>query len=371
MASHTITAMFNSRADADRAAASVRQNTALTGATVRVLPEGDGETTTTTTSAHEDTGFLASLRNFFMPEEDRYGYAEGMRRGSYMVAVDTDEAHATQVMDLLEQAGAVDLDEQEAHWRQEGWRGYEPSSSATAGSSATTGSSTTTGAFSETPAAFGTTGTGMGTGGTAATTGTGTGISGTPVTTGSTATTTGETDIPPMPANVGRTGATGTTATGTGATGTGTARAGTTGVGTEERIPLAEETLRVGKRQVVEGRVRIRSYVVETPVEETVHLRDERVEVERRPVDRPISGEADPFRERELEATETREEAVVSKDARIREELVMRRSAEERDETIKDTVRRTEVREDRGDDTDVTRDPGTTSGTTPGTTRTP
>src|SRR3954451_18810015 len=158
MASHTITAMFSTRSDAERAATSIRQNTALTDTTVRVLPEEDGETTAVTGDHRQhDTGFLASLRNFFMPEEDRYGYAEGMRRGGYMVAVDTDEAHATQVMDLLEQAGAVDLDEQEAHWRQEGWRGYEPSSSATAGSSATTGSSTTTGAFSETPAAFGTT----------------------------------------------------------------------------------------------------------------------------------------------------------------------------------------------------------------------
>jgi len=99
-----------------------------------------------------------------------------------------------------------------------------------------------------------------------------------------------------------------------------------------------------------EGRVRIRSYVVETPVSEIVQIRYERVDVERRPVDRPrTSADADPFREREIEATETCEEVVVSKDARVREELVMHKSVHDRDETVSDTVRRTEVRQDDGD----------------------
>jgi uncharacterized protein (TIGR02271 family) len=128
-------------------------------------------------------------------------------------------------------------------------------------------------------------------------------------------------------------------------------RSGTGATSTEERIPLAEEHLRVGKRVAQQGRVRVRSYVVETPVTETVRLRDERVSVERRPVDRPLSAnEADPFREREIEATETREEPVVSKDTRVREELVMHKSVEERDETVRDTVRRTEVKEEGGED---------------------
>ena len=57
-----------------------------------------------------------------------------------------------------------------------------------------------------------------------------------------------------------------------------------------EAIPIVEEQLRVGKRQVAGGRVRVRSYVVETPVQEQVTLRDETVRVERRPVDRPAHG---------------------------------------------------------------------------------
>jgi stress response protein YsnF len=111
----------------------------------------------------------------------------------------------------------------------------------------------------------------------------------------------------------------------------------------EERIPLAEEQIVVGKREVSRGRVRVRSYVVETPVEERVTLHQERVDIEHRPVDRPIEPGEEAFRERVIEATETSEEAVVSKEAQVREEVVVRKEAEERTETVHDTVRRTEV----------------------------
>ena len=113
--------------------------------------------------------------------------------------------------------------------------------------------------------------------------------------------------------------------------------------GAEERIPLAEEQIVVGKREVGRGYVRVRSYVVETPVEERVTLHQERVDIERRPDDRPIEPGEEAFRERVIEAAETSEEAVVSKEARVREEVVVRKEAEERTETVHDTVRRTEV----------------------------
>jgi uncharacterized protein (TIGR02271 family) len=118
----------------------------------------------------------------------------------------------------------------------------------------------------------------------------------------------------------------------------------------EERIPLAEERLVVGKREVGHGRVRIRSYVVETPVEEQVTLHQEHVDIQHRPVDRPVGPGDDAFRERVIEATETAEEAVVSKEARVREEVVVRKEAEERTETVRDTVRRTvvEIDDDKG-----------------------
>jgi len=110
----------------------------------------------------------------------------------------------------------------------------------------------------------------------------------------------------------------------------------------EEAIPIVEENLRVGKRQVEGGHVRIRSYVVETPVQEQVNLRQERVQVERRPVDRAAQVNED-FRDRTIEASERSEEAVVSKEARVKEEVVVNKDVRERTETVEDTVRRTEV----------------------------
>jgi uncharacterized protein (TIGR02271 family) len=324
MTTHTVTAMYSTRQEAEKAAAAIQQDTAIGATNVRVLPEHDAGTTTGTThTASDESSFLGSLRAFFMPEEDRYGYAEGMRRGSYMVAVDTDDTHADHVMNVLEDHGAIDMDAEESRWRSEGWRGYEPSSTATAGSGTTTGGT-------HMPAASNTALSGADVLGTGST---GTAAHGTAGTTGSTfgAETTAPGGVAGTAGTAGLTGTTGTT-------------------GTSETIPLAEETLRVGKRQISTGRVRVRTYVVETPVNETVRLREEHVEVERRPVDRPATASEDLFREREVEATTSREEAVVSKDARIREELVLHKSAEERDETIRDTVRRTEVREDRGDE---------------------
>lgn len=129
----------------------------------------------------------------------------------------------------------------------------------------------------------------------------------------------------------------------------------TTGAGqtvAEERIPLVEEELRVGKREVERGGARVRSYVRETPVHEQVSLRDEHVSVERRPVDERIDPSelqsGDFLRDREIDMTETHEEAVVGKEARVTEEVVVRKTADERVEQVDDTVRRTEVDVEEG-----------------------
>ena len=114
----------------------------------------------------------------------------------------------------------------------------------------------------------------------------------------------------------------------------------------EERIPVVEEELRVGKRQVERGGARVRSYVEERPVSESVNLRQEHVNVERRPVDQPISASelgADPFQERNIEMRETSEEAVIGKEARVKEELVIQKTADQRTEQVEDTVRSTKV----------------------------
>jgi hypothetical protein len=57
--------------------------------------------------------------------------------------------------------------------------------------------------------------------------------------------------------------------------------------GAEEVVPVVDEQVRVGKRTVQRGGVRVYTHVTERPVEEHLRLREERIRVERRPVDRP------------------------------------------------------------------------------------
>lgn len=138
-------------------------------------------------------------------------------------------------------------------------------------------------------------------------------------------------------------GMTPTAASGTASKSTGLAAHGAgDDVGTE-RLQEVEERLKVGKRQVSSGRVKVRSYVVETPVSEQVNLRSETVHVERRPVDRAIPVGEDAFRDRTIEATATSEEAVVSKEARVTGEVLLRKDVEQHSETITDKVRSTKV----------------------------
>jgi uncharacterized protein (TIGR02271 family) len=112
----------------------------------------------------------------------------------------------------------------------------------------------------------------------------------------------------------------------------------------ERTIPVVEEELQIGKRAVSRGGVRVFSRVVETPVEEHVQLRDESVTVERRPVSRnATAGDTAAFKEDVIEVRETNEEAVVAKQARVVKEVVVRKDVEQRAETVRDTVRRTEV----------------------------
>ena len=143
-------------------------------------------------------------------------------------------------------------------------------------------------------------------------------------------------------------GAAGTTTTTTRETvGTGAAGMGVRGTalrdGGEEKLQLAEEQLTVGKRLVNRGTTRIRRFVVETPVEENVTLHSERVSVERRPVTGDARVTDADFTDKTIEMTETDEEAVVGKTARVKEEIVVRKDATDRTETVRDTVRREDV----------------------------
>ena len=112
----------------------------------------------------------------------------------------------------------------------------------------------------------------------------------------------------------------------------------------ELTIPKVEEELRVGKRAVERGGVQVRTYVEEVPVNEQVTLREEHVDVERRPVDRAVGdADIDAFQEGTFEVRERSEEAVVDKQARVTEEIRVRKDVDQRTETVQDTVRRTNV----------------------------
>ena len=112
-------------------------------------------------------------------------------------------------------------------------------------------------------------------------------------------------------------------------------------------LPVVEEQISVGKRQVQGGKMRVYTRVTERPVEEQVTQRQEEVHVERHAVDRPVTDADKLFQEKSFEVTATSEEAVVQKTARVVEEVVVDKQASERTETIRDSVRRTDVEVDK------------------------
>lgn len=107
--------------DTEEAAGQARRDLVAAG-----VPEGSvraaGGQATEPGPAHPH-GFWESLKDFFVPDEDRHMYAEGLRRGGYAVAVDTDSAAYDRVLEILDRDGAVDMEERSASWRGEGWDG--------------------------------------------------------------------------------------------------------------------------------------------------------------------------------------------------------------------------------------------------------
>lgn len=109
-------------------------------------------------------------------------------------------------------------------------------------------------------------------------------------------------------------------------------------------IDVVEEEMTVGKREVDRGGVRIYRRIIEKPVSETINLREEHVTVERHAVDRPVTAaDTSAFEDQAFEMTESGEEAVVSKAARVVEEVLVGKQSTERTETVKGTVRKTDV----------------------------
>lgn len=127
--SRIVTALFDNRADAEEAVAALSR-AGISRNNIRLTPgsqSGDPHTSRPTGAPrHEEKGFWETLQDLFLPEEDRHTYAEGLRRGGYLVAVSqVSTADHPRVLDILDKEGTVNLDERSATWRAEGWRGYE------------------------------------------------------------------------------------------------------------------------------------------------------------------------------------------------------------------------------------------------------
>lgn len=266
----------------------LQSNSAVqTGDTVTT---NDRTITGTSRSSTEDEGFMAGIGRFF---SDLFGtddtehaghYSEAVRRGSTVVAVTvSDPSRVEEARSTLAAAGAVDIDKRTESWREEGYSGFDASAQ------------------------------------------------------------------PYQPDQIAaersRYQAGGTTRPDVLLTPDET-RSGQVAEGTV--LPVVREDLEVGKRAVDLGTVRVFSRTESRPVEQQVQLHEERAEIERRAVDRPAT-EADlrAFEGGSIEIHETSERPVVSKTARVVEEVTVGTEASTRTETISDQVRNTVVEVDK------------------------
>jgi uncharacterized protein (TIGR02271 family) len=127
--------------------------------------------------------------------------------------------------------------------------------------------------------------------------------------------------------------------------GTGTARAAVadTTQGEELRVPVVEERLAVGKREVELGEVAIHKTVTEEQQTVPVTLRHEEVRVQERSVaERPATGD-NVFKEETIRVALRGEEAVVATEAVVTGEVVVNRETIAEERQIADTVRRQHV----------------------------
>jgi len=303
-------------------------------------------------SADTEPGIGTSIKNFFSDifgtdnDEHHAKYSTAVERGNHVLTVNTDsEPEVERAADIVERYGPIDIDEQSEKWGAGSGAGLTEGSGAMLGSAGSMSGGQSMSLQSDNdrlplnqqslndPNPMGTTyqeplgsrdelsvgtyGTGSGN------LQTGAGSSGS--------------------------GLTGSSLEGSAANLQGSSLTGSTS-GSMQRdtntaaIPVVQEQLKVGKREVQRGGVRVFSRIVETPVNESIGLREEHVNVERRPVNEPISGlDTTAFKEQSIEMRETAEEAVVEKSARVVEEVMINKEVTQREQQINDTVRHTEV----------------------------
>ncbi|GGY85486.1 YsnF/AvaK domain-containing protein [Pseudoduganella plicata] len=303
--SHTLAAVFDNRADADNArnaliSAGIDADSVQVAAQASSTMSTSAATGTSASTSH-DGSIGDSIKHFFSnlfgDDDERVVYGEAINRGNVVLTVQTaTQDEVERAADIVEGFGPTDIDEYKTQWQASGWTGAE-SMRGTSQMGASQGASLQ----SDTLQSSGLQNDRLQSDG--------------------------------------------------GALLQGGSQQGLSDTGSMQRaeaesqvIPVMQEELKVGKRMVQRGGVRIYQRLVETPVQESVSLREEHVNVERRPVDRQIDpSQVGAFQETSFELRENAEEAVVQKTARVVEEVVVGKEVSQRTDQIADTLRSTEV----------------------------
>ena len=239
-------------------------------------------------------GLVSGLTRLGVEDDDANTYAEGLKRGGTLVTVNTDNERAGAAVNVLRRVGAVEIDKRAAEWRADGWRGFaetetlRPHVTPEADDESTRRIDSRSEVTAEHEPVRAQPFAGAPLGGAAE----------------------DEFAVPPP----------------------------------EVAIPVVAEELEVGKREVERGGVRVQKRISEIPVQEDVTLREERVNVDRRPVDYTFHGtESEAFQESIVEIKEAYEELILNKKARVIEEVVIHKEVDEHTETVRETLRKTEV----------------------------
>jgi uncharacterized protein (TIGR02271 family) len=291
---HTIAAVYNSQSQAQKACDALISSGFSRDEVHISQSEESGQNLTEQSGSESSGSGSGGIRSFFAelfgarnsPDTDLYSQA--VMQGNYVLTVNVPEDDKVEeAAEVMDQFDPLDIDEQSSQWKSGGWASQDSMRSSESTDTAQTGM-----------------------------TGRQTGMTG--------ATITGETQQLPSMSTAEPTSAVAPQST-----------------SETQAIPVVQEELKVGKRAVQRGGVRVYQRVTERPVQESINLQEERVSVERRPVDQPADVSA--FKEGSIEVRETAEEPVVEKVARVVEEVVIGKEVTQREEQISDTVRSTDV----------------------------
>ena len=113
MANRTITALYENRADAERAVEKLK----TAGFDNVDIHDEEGSDSA---GAHPG-GLMASLRGLFGGHEDVHTYGEGLRRGHCLLTAKVDDLNETRAATILEASNTVDLERTQEAWRNDGW----------------------------------------------------------------------------------------------------------------------------------------------------------------------------------------------------------------------------------------------------------